>query len=55
MNIGSKKIKPQPVSQNCEPSGPLPKKAILNPMLFDLMGNVKEKKVEKSGKMRIAD
>jgi hypothetical protein len=55
MNFTSNKIKPQHVQQNFEPTGPLATKAKLDPAFLDLMGNIKEKKIDKSGKMRMAD
>jgi hypothetical protein len=56
MELSSNKVEPQPVPKNFQAS---PKtsatKAILDPGLVELMGNVKEKKIDKSGKMRISD
>jgi hypothetical protein len=55
MNIKSNKTLPQPVPQNLEGPQPLPTKAKLDPVLLDLIGNIKEKKIDWSDKMAVSD
>ncbi len=56
MNLKSNKTSLQPVPQKSESSPPTsPPNANLDPILLDLIGNVKEKKVSKSNPMRISD
>jgi hypothetical protein len=56
MNLRSIRIKPQPVPQNLEVSPPCTAiKAKSDPPLFNPIGSVKEKKVDKSDKMRISN
>ena len=55
MELRSNQAPPQPVPNNLQASPPTSTNAKLNPALLDLMGNVKEKKVSKSKKMRMSD
>jgi hypothetical protein len=55
MNVKFNKTTPISVPQNSEPSQPLAPNARLDPVLLDLIGNVKEKKNEKSDKMSLSD
>ena len=55
MKFRSNKIKPLPAPQNLEASQPMATKAKLNPVFLDLMGNVIEKKADKSNNMKMSD
>jgi hypothetical protein len=56
MKLRSNEAPPQPVPKNLQASPPTSAtKVKLNPALLELMGNVKEKKIDKSGKTRISD
>ena len=54
MNFRSNKTKPQPFPKNLETAQPATK-VKLEPVLLELIGNVTEKKVDKSNKMKISD
>jgi hypothetical protein len=55
MNLKPNKTTPLPFPQNLEAAQPLATKVKLNPELLDLVGNIKEKKVEKPDKMKMSD
>jgi hypothetical protein len=55
MELRSNQAPPQPVPHNLQASPPTSTKAQLGSVLLELLGNVKEKKVTKSNKMRISD
>jgi hypothetical protein len=56
MNLIPDKTSPQPVPQKWEASPPTSHpNANLDPILLDLIGNVKEKNVSKSNPMRLSD
>ena len=54
-NSNSNKVAPKSIRRTSEGTGTFIAKTKLNPMLLlGLMANVKEKKVDKSGQMRIS-
>ena len=56
MNFGSNKTTPQLFPQNSVAKPPTPAPTVkLDPMLLELLRNVKEKKVGKSHSMKISD
>jgi hypothetical protein len=55
MNSKSNKTTPHPFPRNLETAQPLATKVKLDPVLIDLIANLKEKKVSKSKTMRISD
>ena len=55
MKFKSNKTKPQPFPQNLEAAQTLTTKNTLDPVLVNLIGNLKEKKYDKSKKMTMSD
>jgi hypothetical protein len=56
MKIRSNKTKPIPERKHSEASPiTIATKSMLDPLVFDLMGSVKEKKVDKVGKIKMSD
>jgi hypothetical protein len=55
MNFRKNKTTPHPFPENVEIAQPLATKVKLDPVLLDLIANLKEKKVSKSKTMRLSD